>query len=257
MTESLYNPKKPVRLITIFVSHYCEKVRWALERLKIPYQEEPHMPPFHRFATGGVGGKSVPVLVTEDGTFTDSTDILRYLDAIAPPDAKLYPTESELRQQVEELENLFNTQLGTMTRRWAYFYTLNNYKRMRNLWCQNVPLVEQAMFPFVFPITRNIVRQAMNVTPESASSAYEQIKTIFENVGELLADGRSYLVGETLSAADITFAALAAPVLMPPEHTVKPRSLQELPPEMVSEIKAFRKTPAGAYALRLFRNRER
>jgi len=37
--------------------------------------EERHMPPFHRFATGRVGGKSTPVLVTEV-TFTDSTDIL-------------------------------------------------------------------------------------------------------------------------------------------------------------------------------------
>ena len=39
------------RLITIPVSHYCEKTRWALKRLQIPFVEERHMPPFHRFAT--------------------------------------------------------------------------------------------------------------------------------------------------------------------------------------------------------------
>jgi hypothetical protein len=35
------------RLITISVSHYSEKARWALEYLEIPFQELPYMPPFH------------------------------------------------------------------------------------------------------------------------------------------------------------------------------------------------------------------
>ena len=257
MSKSIYNPpKKPFRLITIFVSHYCEKVRWALNRLKLPYIEEPHMPPFHRLATGRVGGKSVPVLVTEYGAFTDSTGILRYLDAIAPDNAKLYPTDFYLRRQVEQLEEVFNTKLGPCTRRWAYFYTLDNYKLMQSRWCQGVPSVERALFPVVFPIMQNVARRAMNINAESAAKAYEQIKSIFENVSELLADGRTYLMGDSFSAADITFAALAAPAVMPPEHTVKPPSMQELPPKMASEIEAFRETPAGAYALRLFRNRQ-
>ena len=226
MTKIVYTPEKPFRLITIFVSHYCEKVRWALNRLKLPYVEEPHMPPFHRFVTGHFGGKSVPVLVAENVFLTDSRDIFRYLDAIAPDNAKLYPTDPILRQQVEELEVLFNTQLGPCTRCWGYFYTLDNYKLMQNRWCQGVPPVEQALFPVVFPIMRNVVRKSMNITSESAANAYEQINSIFEKVSELLADGRPYLVGDSFSAADITFAALAAPVVMPLEHTVKPPNWQ-------------------------------
>ena len=257
MTQLSSKPEQPFRLITIFVSHYCEKVRWALQHLNLPYREEPHMPPFHRFATRRFGGKTVPVLVTEEGVFTDSTDILRYLDAIAPDDAKLYPTNPQMRQQVEELEALFNAQLGPATRRWGYFYMLNNYKFMQSRWCQGVPVVQQVLFPVVFPVLRNIVRQTMDINPESASKAYEEIQSIFEKVGKLLADGRTYLMGESFSAADITFATLAAPTVMPPQHIVKPPSLRELPPKMISEIKTLRATPAGAYVLRLFKDRER
>lgn len=101
------------RLITFPVSHYCEKARWALTRLNIPYVEERHAPLFHRLATGRVGGKSVPVLIADAGVFTDSRDILKYLDSIAPDDARLYPSDSSLLKQVEELEALFNAQLGT------------------------------------------------------------------------------------------------------------------------------------------------
>ena len=35
------------RLITIGVSHYCEKARWALERFNLPFTEERHAPLTH------------------------------------------------------------------------------------------------------------------------------------------------------------------------------------------------------------------
>ncbi|WP_017316606.1 glutathione S-transferase family protein [Mastigocladopsis repens] len=247
--------EKSFRLITIPISHYCEKARWALKKLQLPYVEEPHMPPFHRFATGRVGGKSTPVMITEAGAFTDSADILRYLDEIASDNAKLYPTNPELRRQVEELEDLFDEQLGPATRRWGYFYVMDDYKFMQRRWCQGVPFIEGALFPVVFPWMRSVLQRGFNITPESAAQAYEQIKSIFEQVSELLSDGRTYLVGDSFSAADLTFAALAAPAVLPPEHPMRRANLQELPSKMASEISTFRKTPAGAYVLRLYRDR--
>ncbi|BAY46912.1 hypothetical protein SAMD00079811_45280 [Scytonema sp. HK-05] len=255
MIHSFNSQEKPLRLITIPISHYCEKARWALTKVKLPYVEEPHMPPFHRLATGRVGGKLTPVLISETSAFTDSTDILRYLNEIAPDNAKLYPINPELRQQVEKLEDLFDDQLGSATRHWGYFYVIDDYKFMQRRWCQSVPFIEGALFPVVFPWMRSVVRRGFNITPESAAQAYEQIKSIFDQVSELLSDGRTYLVGDSFSAADITFAALAAPAVLPPEHPMKPVSLQELPPKMASEISAFRETPAGAYVLRLYRHR--
>ena len=41
----------PAILITIPLSHYCEKARWALDRVALPYREEPHAPLLHRLAT--------------------------------------------------------------------------------------------------------------------------------------------------------------------------------------------------------------
>ena len=256
MTNSPDGLKKPFRLITIPVSHYCEKARWALTRLRIPYTEEPHMPPFHLLATGRVSGKSTPVLIADLKSFTDSTDILKYLDELAPTNAKLYPTAPELRREVEELENLFDEQLGPATRCWAYLHVMNNYKFMQSNWCNGVPLVERALFPIVFPKVRSIVRRNLNITPESGAQAYQQIKSIFERVNELLADGRTYLVGNRFSAADLTFASLAAPAVSPPEHPMRRANLSELPSEMTSKIKQFQETPAGAYVLRLYRERQ-
>jgi glutathione S-transferase len=84
MNHSTIANAEVVRLITIPISHYSEKVRWALDLLKIPYIEERHVPVFHRLATRKYGGSSVPVLVTQSGNFTDSKDILHYLDTLSP-----------------------------------------------------------------------------------------------------------------------------------------------------------------------------
>jgi glutathione S-transferase len=251
------NQKKPFRLITIPNSHYCEKARWALTRLKLPFIEEPHTPPFHLLATRRVGGKSTPVLVTEQRVFTDSTYILKYLDSIAPVNAKLYPSDRESRQKVEELENLFNEQLGPATRRWGYFHIMNNTKLMQSRLCNDVPFLERVLFPIVFPTVRSITKRNLNITPETAAQAYEQINRIFEQVSAILADGHNYLVGNSFSAADLTFAALAAPTVAPSEHPNRATNVHKFPRSMISEIRAFRKTPAGVFALRLYRDRNR
>ena len=69
----------PVKLIAFPVSHYCEKVRWALELLEIPYIEKRHLPTFHWKYTEPLGGKSVPLLIVDDRVLTDSAEILIYL----------------------------------------------------------------------------------------------------------------------------------------------------------------------------------
>ncbi|WP_017720769.1 glutathione S-transferase family protein [Kamptonema formosum] len=243
------------RLITISISHFCEKARWALHRLAIPYIEERHVPLLHRLATSqSGGGTTVPVLVTEAGVFSDSTDILNYLDTLAPAAKKLYPADANLRGEVEKLEDLFDTQLGPSTRVWFYFYLLDNRELMLKIFCDGVEPLEQQVFAIVFPCIEAAMRPWMNITAESATAAQEKIKRIFEEVSGMLADGRTYLVGDSFSAADLTFACLAAPAVWPSEYGTWLPELSEIPGEMQATIEALRETPAGKYALRLFRD---
>jgi len=68
----------------------------------------------------------------------------------------------------------------------------------------------------------------------------------------ILEDGRPYLCGEAFTAADLAFAALAAPVVLPREYGVPLPAVEELPPDMAAAVRAFRAHPAGAFACRLF-----
>ena len=63
----------PARLVTIPISHYCEKARWALDRAGIAYREERHVQIVHRVASRRAGGGgTVPVLVAPEGVFAQS-----------------------------------------------------------------------------------------------------------------------------------------------------------------------------------------
>lgn len=240
------------RLITFRISHYCEKVRWALDRISFPYVEECHLPPLHRLKTAPLGGGSVPVLVTEAEVLKDSADILKYLNTVAPVHLKLYPELPLLQQEVHKLEAQFNRKLGVLTRQWGYFYALQNRSLMQQVWCEGVPEWEKLLFPILFPVTCRLVYSSYNVHRESAIAAYDQIQRIFATVSDRLSDGRKYLVGDCFSAADLAFASLSAPGLVPPEYGGLFPKLNQLPDEMIEQVQTLRDTVAGKYALRLY-----
>jgi glutathione S-transferase len=207
------------------------------------------MPPFHRRATKKYGGTSVPVLVTDTGAATDSTDILRYLDRLYPE--QLYPIDPELQLLSTELERLFNLKLGVHTRRWGYSYALTP-KLIYPRWTMGVPIWEKLLFPIIFPQVNSIVRQRYEIIETSAADSYREIEIVFDRVTNVLSDGRKYLLGDRFSAIDITFAALAAPILQPQEHPISPTPIELLPTQMQTEIRKSQATPAGEFGLRMY-----
>jgi glutathione S-transferase len=69
------------------------------------------------------------------------------------------------------------------------------------------------------------------------------VRAVFDRVAERLGDGRPYLCGERFSAADLTFASLAASLLTPPEYGVPLPQPDELPPAMAAQVNEFRAHP--------------
>ncbi|MGL5941031.1 MAG: glutathione S-transferase family protein [Waterburya sp.] len=238
-------------LITIAISHYCEKVRWALDSLGIDYVEESHAPPFHRQYTSRYGGTSVPVLVVNDKALTDSQDILHYLDTI-DPNQQLYPQDPELRQQAETLEELFDQKLGVATRNWGYYYAIQQPLKIAIAWGINAPLSEKIKCIIALPRIPGLLGQYYNITEASKEDALQDIKEVFTVVNQRLS-GQQYLVGDRFSSTDITFAALASPVICPEHHPFYNSQLAKLPTEMVALVEELRATPAGELVICMYR----
>jgi glutathione S-transferase len=246
----------PYRLITIAPSHYCEKARWALQLAGVPFVEEPHPPVLHMRAAGKgrSSGHSTPVLVAEGKVIPDSTEILQFVQESPGASWRPYPADSTLRNEALELEELFDTHLGPHTRRLAYHHLLPH----RALFLQSVlPGVgrgERIAFKVIAPVVVQLMRRGMNINPESAARSAGRVDEVFSTVAERLADGRRYLVGSEFSAADLTLASLAAPVVLPPTYGSPLPDPEEAPADFRAEVERYRSSCAGEFVLKMYRD---
>lgn len=242
------------RLISISISHYCEKVRWALELAGEPYEESAHLPLVHwAYSLSAGAGRTVPALVTEDGqVLGDSTDILLWIDR-RHPQLGLYGSGEAERQEIAALEDLLDEKLGPATRRWGYFHLLPNRALTVGYASQGVPPAEPLILKATFPLVRRLLRRGLGIDAVRTERSVLRMREILAQLSEKLSDGRPFLMGSRLTAADITLASLASPLLQPPEHPLPFPPLEQLPPAMQAEVQAARATPAGQHVLRLYR----
>jgi len=236
------------RLITIPFSHYCEKARWAADYVGLAYREDAFIPGAHLLATRRAGGRTVPVLVTSDRAYTDSSDILAFLDSVASDERKLYPARASERRDVEAFEDACNRELGPATRLVAYSYGLRDPRMLMRRVAPSLGRAQRVAMRFTFPLVGRLIRRRYRVNDENAARARETTERVFATASERLAR-MPFLGGDRFGAADLTFAALAAPAVMPPGHPSFDTNATDLTREQLT----LRATPAGAYVLRLYR----
>ena len=247
-----------LRLVTIPISHYCEKARWALERIAMPYREERHVQGVHRVAARRAGGGStVPVLVTPEGAIGESREILTWVDARTPPEHRLFPEELEARREVERLCRRFDEELGPRGRRLMYVHMLAQRELVLRFNNTGVPAWENRAIRYGWPVIVPLLSRALDIRPGVEVEDEAVVWRELDYVAELLADGRPYLCGERFGAADLTFAALSAAVLVPPIYGTPLPQPDVLAPQTAALVERVREHPAGRYALALFAEHRR
>jgi glutathione S-transferase len=241
------------RLITIPISHYCEKARWALDRARLPFVEEAHVQVVHWFAVRRAGGgRTAPVLVCDDGVLPSSGAIVGYAAHRAPPDRAFEPEDPVQRAEAVRVERWLDAELGPHTRRWAYWQLRDERELARRYDLTGVPGWQRAAFPVAYAPLFAVVKRVLDVTSATAAESEHRVHTVFDAVARRLADGRPFLVGERFSRADLSFAALASPVLLPEGFGAPLPGLDEIPAEWAEGTRVLRAHPAGAFALRMY-----
>src|SRR5262245_14928847 len=97
-------PQKPLRLVSLKVSPWSERARWALDHHRIDYEIIDHAPflgelRLRRLVGGRKKRATVPVLLAGERVLTESWDIAVYADQVGEG-TKLLPVgrEAEVRK---------------------------------------------------------------------------------------------------------------------------------------------------------------
>jgi glutathione S-transferase len=233
-------------LVTIPISHYCEKARWGLDRAGVEYEEQRHLPALHRVAVRRAGGGlTAPVLVLEDGSvIPESSEIVAW--------ASSHGARVRFCAESAALSADFDERLGPATRLWVYHQMFDHPELVETSMTDGVPGWQRASFHHANRVLSFAIARVLTINDDSAREAEQTFRAIYASVDERLSDGRPFLCGEEFSIADLTFASLSAPLIAPPEYGVKLPPIASLPPAMIPVVEEHRTSRAGQHALRMF-----
>jgi glutathione S-transferase len=196
-------------------SHFNEKGRWALDYKGLPHRRRSYPPGVHAVASRRLGGGgTLPILELDGRRVTDSIEIVAELERIEP-DPPLYPTDPEERERALELERWFGTDLGPGLRAALFFELLKDGRATRDATLEGFGRGTRAVNAATFPVTRVLVRRSLGADREGAERGRAQTIEAMDRI-ESLAGRSGYLAGDGFSVADLTGAALMAPLVDPP-----------------------------------------
>lgn len=194
-------------LLQFSTSHYCRKARLALGYKKISYQVSNLTPGLHILKLKPLTGlTTVPVLLPQETgqiqAIADSTNIFKFLESYCPKPPLFLPS---LDQQTEAnmLEDWLDESIGTATRFVYYHFRAREGK---------------SIDPTIFSqILIQVVQKQYGITDTTAKLASQRIEIALAELSRRW-EANNYLVGEQLSIADLTAAALLSPLALIPAY---------------------------------------
>lgn len=198
------------------LSHFSEKVRWALDYKGIAHRRRVLGPDYLIQVWRATRQGKLPVLWLDGQAIADSTRIIAALEQHYP-EPPLYPRDAVTRQRALALEDDLDETLGPALRASLMTPLFRNdpdialrvlttgmggkaYSKLR-------PLVQ--IFPAFYRFRHKISERNLERDRIAVAAALDRIDHARQN--------RAYLVGEAFSVADLTAAALLGVLLQPPE----------------------------------------
>ncbi len=224
------------------LSHYNEKARWALDWKRLPHRRcavlpGPHLPVIWWYT----GQKQVPVLRIGGETISDSTRIIAALETRQPMPA-LYPRDPAERERALALEDFFDEELGPHVRRACFFHLLDDADVAAATLTVEESAFTRRLYRAAFPAIRAVMRLDMGIDAESAARSRDAVEAALARLeAEIRPSG--YLAGDAFSVADLTAAALLAPLLRADQFPYR------LPP-LVAPLAAWRASLADRVGFR-------
>ena len=236
------------------LSHYNEKVRWALDFKRVPHIRRSLLPGPHALITRRLTGDTAttPVLSLDGTSIGDSTRIIAAIEQRWPT-PPLYPTDEAQRRRALDLEEFFDEQLGPHIRRAAYHDLLAAPNLVIALFGHGQPAPARMLLRATFPALRAGMRRKLEINARAAEESRHRTAAAMDRLEKEIQPS-GYLVGDSFTVADLTAAALFYPVVRPPEFPYPSVD----PPRRTREfLDPLAQRPGGQWVAEMYRRHRR
>jgi glutathione S-transferase len=234
------------------ISHYNEKVRWALDYKRIPHTRRSMMPGVHQLIVKRKAGIiTSPVLELDGQGIGDSSVILQAIEE-RWPEPSLIPQNALQRRRALRLEDWFDEELGPHIRRAVYFELLPYPDVVIPLFTDGASAATRALLRAGFPVLRVGMKRFMNIYEEPATRSRDKCVEALDMLEKELGD-KDYLVGDRFSIADLTVASLFYPLALPPEFPYTSPTWEQLPEGAREFLGAMRERPGAQWVGEMYR----
>lgn len=209
-----------LRLYTFSISHFSEKIRWALDLAGLPYEEVRWTPTLHLIPALLRGRKAttVPILQTPTGYVQDSTAILLWLERNCAPFGPM-PSDGVERRRVLHWESHMD-RLGQHVVRLTYAHAFRHPEYVKRLWTLDASPAQARLVRGSYPLSRRAFARHLNLSDTAVQTSVKKISQGLAALQTQLQRGGPYLFGPQFGVAELSTAALLAPLACPPEHPV-------------------------------------
>jgi len=228
-------------MITLYqfpISHFCEKIRWALDFKNIEYKTINLIPGLHINQTRKMGVKSsVPILKHNDKFIQGSTEIIDYLDATFPENS-LTPKDENLKKEALDWENYLDNEVGVPVRLCVYHILLDYPKIVKPFFAHKGPWYGNLFLTFAYSKLASKMRYFMRINSETAMESKHQLSKAIDRLDKHYQTNQ-YLVGEQFTRADLSAASLLAPLSMQSKYGLNWPT--DVPKELSNLMDEFKK----------------
>jgi glutathione S-transferase len=234
------------------LSHYNEKVRWALDYKRVPHIRRSLLPGLHILKAKRLTGdtSTTPVLTLNGRSIGDSTRIIASIEERWPR-PPLYPPDAAQRQRALELEEFFDEELGPHIRRVAYQELLPHPELVVPLFAHGQPFPARALLRAGFRALRVGMRRRFEITAAAAEHSRVKVVAAMDRLEREISPS-GFLVGESFTVADLSAAALFYPVARPPEFPYPMIADHDLPESAREFLGSLAQRPGGKWVAAIF-----
>ncbi len=231
-------------------SHFNEKARFGLSWKGVAHRRVSYLPgPHALFIQRLSGQRSTPVLEIDGERIAGSAKILDALERRFPG-RPLYPLDPKLRDAALELQREFDTEVGPAVRTAVFSVLIREADYLCALFSAGKTAWVRTLYRGGFPLTRPLMARGNGVTDAAnIARSFERTERGLEFVAGRVG-ARGFLVGDAFSIADLSAAALLAPLSNPAHPDMQ--FPEPMPESLRTFLARFAAHPALAWVREIY-----